>query len=59
MIWVFLLLFTMPSFGGPVSVKFEFTTEDACQRLQKVVVRELATYSMNKYTLVECHAVTP
>lgn len=53
--WVFLLLFALPSFGGPVEVKFTFTTEDACRRLQRVVVREMAQISMNKYELVECH----
>ena len=53
--WIFLLLFTMPSFGGPVTVTFEFTTQDGCRGLQKVVTKELATYSMNKDELVECH----
>lgn len=57
MSWVFLLLFIMPSFGGEVRVQFEFTSLDGCQRLQKVVTRELATYSMNKYDLVECYEV--
>ncbi len=57
-VFVFLLLFTMPSFGGPVKVRFEFQTEDGCQRIQKVVTRELATYAMNKHELVECHAET-
>ena len=54
-VFVFLLLFTMPSFGGPVKVKFEFQTLDGCQRLQKVVTRELAQNGMDKYELVECH----
>lgn len=54
-VFVFLLLFTMPSFGGPVTVRFEFQTLDGCQRLQKVVTKELATYAMNKHELVECH----
>ena len=54
--WVFLLLFTLPSFGGPVTVRFEFTSEDGCQRIQKVVLNELDKNGMNKYDLVECHA---
>lgn len=59
MTWVFLLLFTLPSFGGPVTVRFEFTTEDGCRRIQKVVVRELAEAGSNKYQLVECYTNGP
>ena len=55
MTWIFLLLFTLPSFGGPVEVRFKFTDLDSCKRLQKTVVRQLAEMSMNKYELVECH----
>ena len=54
-VFVFLLLFTMPSFGGAVKVKFEFQTLDGCERIQKVVTRELAKNGMDKYELVECH----
>ena len=54
-VFVFLLLFTMPSFGGPVRVQFEFTTLDGCQRIQKVVTRELAKNGMDNYELVACH----
>ncbi len=52
--FVFLLLFTLPSFGGPVKVRFEFQTLDGCQRVQKVVTRQLSENGMNKYELVEC-----
>ena len=59
MIWVFILLFTLPTFGGPVRVQFEFASQDGCQRIQKVVLRELAQNAMQKFDLIECHAVTP
>ena len=58
-IWVFILLFTLPTFGGPVRVQFEFASQDGCQRIQKVVLRELAQNAMQKFDLIECHAVTP
>ena len=53
----FLLLFAMPSFGGPEEVRFTFTVEVSCQKLPRVVVREMAKMSMDKYELVECHEV--
>lgn len=53
-VFVFLLLFALPSFGGPITVRFEFQTLDGCQRIQKVVMRQLAENGMNKYELVEC-----
>ena len=52
--FVFLLLFTLPTFGGPVTVRFEFQTLDGCQRIEKVVTRKLAENGMNKYELIEC-----
>ena len=57
-VFVFLLLFTLPSFGGPVEVRFQFTDLDSCKKLQKVVVRQLAEMSMNKYELRECREET-
>ena len=54
-VFVFLLLFNLPSFGGDVKVTFEFSTLDGCQRIQNVVTRQLAENGMNKYELVKCH----
>lgn len=56
-IFVFLLLFTMPSFGGAVKVRFEFQTLDGCQRIEKVVLRELEKNGMNKFTHEPCAEV--
>ena len=52
-VWVFVLLFFLPSFGGETHVRFEFNTEDGCQRIQKVVIRQLAENGMQKYTLLQ------
>mgnify|MGYP001586564502 FL=1 len=46
-----MLLFQLPSFGGDVRVRFEFQTLDGCQRIQKVVLRELAQNGMQKFVL--------
>ena len=51
--WVFVLLLHLPTFGGPVRVKFEVTTEDGCRRLQRVVTREMDGLRL-RYSLVEC-----
>jgi hypothetical protein len=59
MTWIFVLLFTLPTFGGPVRVQFEFTSLDGCQRIQKVVLKELAQNAMQKFDLIECYAYTP
>ena len=50
----FILVFAMPSFGGAVEVKITAHTLDGCERLQKVVVRELRDRQMQKFTLREC-----
>ena len=51
--WVFVLLLHLPTFGGPIRVKFEVTTEDGCRRLQRVVTREMDGLRL-RYSLVEC-----
>lgn len=59
-VFVFLLLFTMPSFGGPVTATFEVpTTLDRCVAVQYTVMRKLNENGMKKYELVECHQTTP
>ena len=50
----FTLVFIMPSFGGSVEVKITAQTLDGCERLQKVVVRELRDRQMSKFVLREC-----
>ena len=50
----FILVFTMPSFGGAVEVRITAQTIDGCERLQKVVVRELRDRKMEKFTLKSC-----
>ena len=39
--WVFLITLAMPSFGGPVLVRAELTSEAACQKFRKVAVQQL------------------
>ena len=50
----FILVFTLPSFGGTTEVKITAQTLDGCERLQKVVVRELRDRQMSKFTLKTC-----
>jgi len=50
----FILTFSLPSFGGEVDVRVETRTKDGCQRLQKVITRELLDRKMEKFTLREC-----
>ena len=52
-VWVFILLFQLPSFGGPTAVAFGFQTEDGCRRMQKVVMRELTERQMTRFTVVQ------
>ena len=58
-IWVFILLFQLPSFGGPTSVAFAFQTEDGCRRMQKVVMRELTERQMTRFTVIQDCTPTP
>lgn len=57
-IFWFVLIFTMPSFSGEahpeVEVKITTQTLDGCERLQKVVVRELRDRRMEKFILKTC-----
>ena len=57
--FVFLLLFTMPSFGGPVRATFEAPTLARCQELQPTITAKLNESGMRKYELVECHKPGP
>ena len=53
-IFWFILTFSMPSFGGNVDVRVEAQTLEDCEKLQKVIVRELQDRRMAKFTIREC-----
>lgn len=50
----FILTFSLPSFGGETEVRVTTRTEDGCERLQKVITRELQDRKMEKFTVREC-----
>jgi len=39
--FVFFVYLNLPSFGGPVEVRFSQKTEDACNHMRKAVVKML------------------
>ena len=53
LVWIFVISLMMPSFGGPVHVTVDATTEDGCQRLRKVITREMDKLS-TRYDVTEC-----
>ena len=52
-VWVFILLFHLPSFGGDTRIRFEFQTQDGCERIQKVVIQELQEKHMKKFDVIQ------
>lgn len=52
--WLFIISMLLPTFGGPVHLTFETTTEEGCLKLRKVVVKEMDGMRF-QYQVSECH----
>lgn len=45
--WIFLITFALPSFGGPVLIRFELTDESACKVVRRIAIQQLAEHRSN------------
>lgn len=60
MTWVFILLFHAATFGGDFRLEFQTQTQDGCERLQKVVLKEIEKQlPYLKFEVQDCREVVP
>ena len=52
--WLFAILLTMPSFGGPITVDFKTTSLESCEKLRKVVERAFFEDYRGKGKMTAC-----
>lgn len=51
--YIFTILLSMPSFGGPVTVTFEATDKESCLKLHKLISKQAANMRLNG-TIQDC-----
>ncbi len=56
-LWVFVLVLFLPSFGGEVRAIVQANTWEACDRLRKVVVRQLGGEENIRGSVSQCAVV--
>lgn len=57
MTWVFILLLTLPSFGGHVEATIVTTSEESCLKLRRVVVSQFGGEENIRGTVSPCRRV--
>ncbi len=53
--WIFIVLMTLPSFGGTIKVTFETTGQESCEKLRRVVLKSMDGFTM-RYEAGTCEA---
>lgn len=56
--FAFVVSLVLPTFGGPVDVEFRVATLDGCERLRRVVVRQMSDWTM-RFEATECKESLP
>ena len=54
--YIFILVLNLPSFGGPVTARIETTGLEACEKMCRVIVRELGGEWNINGTVTPCYS---
>ena len=54
-LYIFILVLNLPSFGGPVTAQIETTGLEACNKVRRVIVRELGGEQNINGTVTPCY----
>lgn len=59
MVWIFVMLLQLPSFGGEVTVTVRAQTWDGCMSLRRLVVNQLGGEGNIRGTITRCTVAAP